>query len=406
MEENSLIMKNFVLHMVNRYGLLLYTAFYLKDIDRLRYILGADLTLGALWNNLIESYRPLILAKMKSLFSARSTSLSTGSTNGSSIQDDVSKPKELVSQTPDGAPNGETDPAAAAAEGTGGATARRVKIQIDTQSSPPDTNASSSADPSTPMCRKKFRVKRPDPNSSAGTGSDGNANDPDRSARYLAMIHRELLLDRYHIHEDYLEMVLQFGYVSTLSVCFPITALLAYINNLYEGATDLKKLSECRRPPVYFRSTIGAWQTCLDILSFAGLLTNCYILAMTSTHFETIVPPGMADFLETETGRIIFMLLLCNFLIVVKVCMIFMIGEVPRHIQAKEALKHLQDKERAGNMRLQLHTLIKQQETLLLSQAVQAQPPSVPAQSTPTKKGKKPNDHIGTCVLQLYMCTA
>jgi hypothetical protein len=51
------------------------------------------------------------------------------------------------------------------------------------------------------------------------------------------------------------------------------------------------------------RSSIGAWQSCFEFLSFASVFTNCFLLAMVSANIKTIIPAALHADLETDWGR-------------------------------------------------------------------------------------------------------
>jgi hypothetical protein len=53
------------------------------------------------------------------------------------------------------------------------------------------------------------------------------------------------------------------------------------------------------------RSTIGAWQNCFEFLSFASVFTNCFLLALVSSHIGSVIPLSNQEFLETDWGRYI-----------------------------------------------------------------------------------------------------
>ena len=52
-----------------------------------------------------------------------------------------------------------------------------------------------------------------------------------------------------------------------------------------------------------FSSSIGAWQNCLEFLSFAAVFTNCYLLAIVSGNIKAIIPSDFHSHLETDWGR-------------------------------------------------------------------------------------------------------
>ena len=63
--------------------------------------------------------------------------------------------------------------------------------------------------------------------------------------------------------EDYLEMFIQFGYVTLFSSAYPLAALCALLNNLCEIRGDAFKLCFVHQRPFGQRvADIGTWQAC------------------------------------------------------------------------------------------------------------------------------------------------
>lgn len=124
-----------------------------------------------------------------------------------------------------------------------------------------------------------------------------------RTAALKAILEEELSKTEYDLNADYLEIVIQYGYVTMFVVAFPLAPALALLNNLFEAKVDLFKLTECRRPALKQRSNIGSWQFCMEFVSFLSVITNCYLIVMVSTHFEMIVPTDLAPYMASESGR-------------------------------------------------------------------------------------------------------
>ena len=63
------------------------------------------------------------------------------------------------------------------------------------------------------------------------------------------------------LYEDYLELVIQFGYIIFLSNLFPLAAFFSLINNIIEIRTDAFKLCMIYQRPFSHRvKDIGHWQ--------------------------------------------------------------------------------------------------------------------------------------------------
>ena len=76
--------------------------------------------------------------------------------------------------------------------------------------------------------------------------------------------------------EDYLEMLIQFGYVMLFSSAFPLAAMCSFLNNLIEIRSDAFKLCFVHQRPFPQRvGSIGVWQVNEHGLSLAMTFNNC-----------------------------------------------------------------------------------------------------------------------------------
>lgn len=83
-------------------------------------------------------------------------------------------------------------------------------------------------------------------------------NDPPEEAAFLARVRNEADLDDYNVNVDLREMCMQFGYLTTFSVVWPLTPLCFLINNWVELRSDAVKICFEMRRPIPLRSdTIG-----------------------------------------------------------------------------------------------------------------------------------------------------
>ncbi|XP_078455168.1 anoctamin-6-like [Lampetra planeri] len=85
------------------------------------------------------------------------------------------------------------------------------------------------------------------------------------------------------LFDEYLEMVIQFGFVTLFVASFPLAPLLALLNNIVEVRVDAWKfVTKMRRPVVSRASGIGAWADILGIVATLSVMTNACIVAFTS----------------------------------------------------------------------------------------------------------------------------
>ncbi|KAF2902509.1 hypothetical protein ILUMI_03671, partial [Ignelater luminosus] len=89
---------------------------------------------------------------------------------------------------------------------------------------------------------------------------------------------------------EYLEMVLQYGFVTIFVAAFPLAPLFALLNNILEMRLDARKLLTYYRRPVTQRvRDIGVWYRILDSIGKLSVITNGLIIAFTSNFIPRLV---------------------------------------------------------------------------------------------------------------------
>uniref|UniRef100_A0A8C4GVY0 Anoctamin n=1 Tax=Dicentrarchus labrax TaxID=13489 RepID=A0A8C4GVY0_DICLA len=89
---------------------------------------------------------------------------------------------------------------------------------------------------------------------------------------------------------EYLEMVIQFGFITLFVASFPLAPLMALINNIIEVRVDAWKLTtQFRRPVAAKAHSIGAWQEILNGMAVLSVVTNAFIVAFTSDMIPRLV---------------------------------------------------------------------------------------------------------------------
>ncbi|XP_074213543.1 anoctamin-2 isoform X2 [Camelus bactrianus] len=89
---------------------------------------------------------------------------------------------------------------------------------------------------------------------------------------------------------EYMEMIIQFGFVTLFVASFPLAPVFALLNNVIEVRLDAKKfVTELRRPDAVRTKDIGIW---FDILSGIGkfsVISNAFVIAVTSDFIPRLV---------------------------------------------------------------------------------------------------------------------
>ncbi|XP_061140230.1 anoctamin-10 isoform X2 [Syngnathus typhle] len=80
---------------------------------------------------------------------------------------------------------------------------------------------------------------------------------------------------------EYIELLVQFGYLSLFSCVYPLTAVLLLINNVTEIRSDAYKICKLFRKPFSAPvANMGVWQIAFEILSFVAVVSNCWLLTL------------------------------------------------------------------------------------------------------------------------------
>ncbi|XP_078065325.1 anoctamin-7-like isoform X2 [Mustelus asterias] len=91
------------------------------------------------------------------------------------------------------------------------------------------------------------------------------------------------LLECEGLFDEYLEMVLQFGFITIFVAACPLAPLFALLNNWVEVRLDANKfVCEYRRPVVERAQEIGIWFNILETITTIAVMTNAFLIAFTS----------------------------------------------------------------------------------------------------------------------------
>ncbi|TGZ61574.1 hypothetical protein CRM22_007926 [Opisthorchis felineus] len=92
------------------------------------------------------------------------------------------------------------------------------------------------------------------------------------------------------LFDEYLEMVLQFGFITIFVAAFPLAPFFALLNNWIEIRLDANKLvCETQRPLAERAQNIGVWFRILDILVRLAVISNAFIIAFTSNFLPKLL---------------------------------------------------------------------------------------------------------------------
>eukprot|EP00658_Telonema_sp_P-2_P019871 TRINITY_DN17815_c0_g2_i2.p1 TRINITY_DN17815_c0_g2~~TRINITY_DN17815_c0_g2_i2.p1 ORF type:complete len:548 (+),score=179.30 TRINITY_DN17815_c0_g2_i2:133-1776(+) len=88
---------------------------------------------------------------------------------------------------------------------------------------------------------------------------------------------------------DYLEIALQFGYMTMFAVTFPWAPIAAFFYNTLEMRVDANKLLNfSQRPVASPANNIGGWSAIFGLLSGLSIVTNSYLIVLVSPAIDNI----------------------------------------------------------------------------------------------------------------------
>ncbi|XP_015223720.2 anoctamin-10 [Lepisosteus oculatus] len=132
---------------------------------------------------------------------------------------------------------------------------------------------------------------------------------------------------------EYIELFVQFGYLSLFSCVYPLTAILLLLNNITEIRTDALKICRLFRKPFAEPVTsIGVWQGAFEVLGFVSVISNCCLILL-STPVQ-----GYCQESGISMGKALLVtIFLEHCLIALKMIIAFVIPDEPSWVRTEKA---------------------------------------------------------------------
>ncbi|XP_072374530.1 anoctamin-10 isoform X1 [Scyliorhinus torazame] len=147
------------------------------------------------------------------------------------------------------------------------------------------------------------------------------------------------------LFDEYMELFVQFGYVSLFSCIYPLTAVLVVVNNIAEIRMDALKLCHLfRKPFISPAANIGVWQTAFEMIGFLSVITNCFLISISPQVEEYCAENNI-----TSKNVLIWTVGVEHALLAIKIILAFSIPDIPQWVklridrveyQSLQALKH------------------------------------------------------------------
>lgn len=111
---------------------------------------------------------------------------------------------------------------------------------------------------------------------------------------------QDLHLETYESFDDYMEMLISFGYVTLFASAYPLASVLFCGAVFIEIRSDCYKLTRVCQKPIDERvASIGMWAELLQAMVWFSCLTNCLLFGFTSDQMMHYIP---TLYMHDETG--------------------------------------------------------------------------------------------------------
>lgn len=99
---------------------------------------------------------------------------------------------------------------------------------------------------------------------------------------------------------DYLDMVIQFSYLTMFTATWPFIPLAAFLNNLLELRADMFKLMYSRRPVPRHENAIGEWLPAIKTQNIIAVMVVSAMIIYSTGSLENFYPNCMHELNEKE----------------------------------------------------------------------------------------------------------
>ncbi|XP_068170158.1 anoctamin-2 isoform X2 [Antennarius striatus] len=151
-----------------------------------------------------------------------------------------------------------------------------------------------------PKMKKMYRTMQEE----KGQKRAAENNEADEEKRPKQQFDKDFVLEPYEgVSPEYMEMIIQYGFVSLFVASFPLAPAFALLNNVIEIRLDAAKfVTEIRRPDAVRCKDIGIWYNILCGISKFSVITNAFVISFTSEFVPRMVYQYMYSVNGTMNG--------------------------------------------------------------------------------------------------------
>ena len=139
--------------------------------------------------------------------------------------------------------------------------------------------------------------------------------DQGKAARLeMSEAEKEAKLEVVVLLNEYLEVVMNFGYIIFFCVAFPLGPIIYWIFNILEIKGDAYKIFTLfKRPFPRQAENIGVWADIMSLLSVIGVISNTALMIFTANIFNLPISERWGVFIVIEHMLIFIMVMILNY---------------------------------------------------------------------------------------------
>ena len=98
-------------------------------------------------------------------------------------------------------------------------------------------------------------------------------------------------MPKYEEFDDYLEIIINFGYITLFASAFPLAPIYTLVFHYIEIKQDIWKLYNVYQRPIPFKvNGLGSWLVVMNIMSIIAVITNIVLIAFASHQIIEFFP--------------------------------------------------------------------------------------------------------------------
>ncbi|XP_047452760.1 anoctamin-2 [Mugil cephalus] len=152
-----------------------------------------------------------------------------------------------------------------------------------------------------PKLKKMYRTIQEEKGKKRAAEDEANSAEEKRPKQQFD---KDFTLEPFEgVSPEYMEMIIQYGFVSLFVASFPLAPAFALLNNVIEIRLDAAKfVTEIRRPDAVRCKDIGIWYNILCGISKFSVITNAFVISFTSEFIPRMVYQYMYSVNGTMSG--------------------------------------------------------------------------------------------------------